>query len=61
MEQTLPLCDYLLGADKQGGAHARFARPHVDWAFVKCYTRMHDAKPGQKLETFEKVRLGFRV
>ena len=56
MEQTLPLSDYLLGTDKHGGAHARFAREQVDWTFFKCYQKMHDAKPGQKLATFDKVR-----
>ncbi len=53
VEQTLPLSDYLLGANKTGGAHLRF-NPE-DWSFTQCFKKLMKAAPDKKLEAFKLV------
>jgi ataxia telangiectasia mutated family protein len=39
VEETMPLNDYLIGKDRESGAHARYKRPG-DYEFVSCHRAM---------------------
>mmetsp|Transcript_3784 Transcript_3784/g.7342 ORF Transcript_3784/g.7342 Transcript_3784/m.7342 type:complete len:356 (+) Transcript_3784:832-1899(+) len=47
VEQTLPLTDYLLGANKRGGAHELY-RPQ-DWTYFKCRECLTSAGVGKRV------------
>lgn len=47
VENTLPLNDYLVGPDRNSGAHARYARPG-DWSFYQCWQSMQRTTSNKK-------------
>lgn len=53
VEQTIPLSDFLLGANKAGGAHGRF-HPK-EWTFTQSLKKLMKAAPDKKLDTFKTV------
>jgi hypothetical protein len=42
VEETIPLSEYLNGADRASGAHARYARPG-DFTFLAAFEHIHKA------------------
>ena len=54
VEDTSPLGDYLMGANRRTGAHAKY-RPQ-DWPFVVCFKKVHNAKMGEtRLAAYKEV------
>ncbi|OWM90493.1 hypothetical protein CDL15_Pgr014796 [Punica granatum] len=53
---TVPLGDYLIGSNRNGGAHARYGKG--DWTFPKCREHMSNAK--DKRKAFQEVCENFR-
>lgn len=49
VRHTVPMVEYLVGADKQSGAAARHAQ-HGDWNFVRCFNEFR--KGNDKRRTY---------
>lgn len=47
VENTLPLNDYLVGPDRNSGAHQRYAGPG-DWSFYQCWQAMQRTNTSKK-------------
>eukprot|EP00798_Chlamydomonas_sp_ICE-L_P015053 gene15053-21130_t len=45
VENTIPLADYLLGSNRNGGAHARYGKT-ADMSFMRAIEKMKEAVPG---------------
>lgn len=55
VEDTVPLGGYLLGNDRQSGAHKRYARPG-ELSFFDCHTMMSKGQQdGRPRQAFDKV------
>ena len=55
VEETVPLGRYLIGEDRQSGAHKRYARPG-DLSFYDCYTTIDKGqRDGRPRQAFDKV------
>ncbi|KAK9995769.1 hypothetical protein SO802_020455 [Lithocarpus litseifolius] len=56
VDGTLPLGDYLIGSNRNGGAHGRYGLG--DWSFLRC--REHMANEKDKCKAFHAVSENFR-
>lgn len=54
VEDTVPLSEYLIGKDRQTGAHARYARPD-DYSFAECHQEMFKPPRGDKRAAWDDV------
>ncbi len=55
VEETVPLGRYLIGEDRQSGAHKRYAGPS-DLSFYDCYTTIDKGqRDGRPRLAFDKV------
>ncbi len=54
VEDTVPLSEYLIGKDRQSGAHARYARPD-DYTFAECHHVMHRPPRGDLRAAWDDV------
>jgi hypothetical protein len=54
VENTMPLSEYLIGADRTSGAHQRYARPD-DYTFAECHHLMHKPPGGDLRAAWDDV------